>query len=247
MMTERTHNLVNRLPLHLEASEMLAREIQAGILTDGTRLPPERTMARELGISVGTLRKALLDLSEKGLIESVHGSGNYVRINQDKRSSNARFIYDFFRLERLAGGGLPTAEVLSVRKVRKPSGTGIAGDNLYCHRIRRLRRLNGIDAALEEIWVDAGPAMDIRREELHDSLYLYYKEKLGIWISRAEDSISVQVPPSWMPDTFGTTHADRTRGWGYIERRSFDAGNVCVEFSRTWFDPQSTRYVARWK
>lgn len=47
------------LPKYLQVSESLIRDIGAGVLADGTRLPPEREMAADLGISVGTLRKAL--------------------------------------------------------------------------------------------------------------------------------------------------------------------------------------------
>jgi len=58
-----------RMPLHLQISEMLMREIQAGLLVDGEKLAPERQMAAQLNISVGTLRKALLDLDEKGMLK----------------------------------------------------------------------------------------------------------------------------------------------------------------------------------
>ncbi len=49
------------LPKFVQLSEMLIREIAAGHLTDGARLPPERDMADDLGVAVGTLRKALAD------------------------------------------------------------------------------------------------------------------------------------------------------------------------------------------
>jgi hypothetical protein len=72
----------------------------------GERLPPERDMAEELGIAVGTLRKALAELQNRGLLERVQGSGNYVRAISDPKS-----VYAMFRLELLGGGGLPTAEI----------------------------------------------------------------------------------------------------------------------------------------
>ncbi len=50
------------LPIYIQISEMLMREIIAGRLLDGERLLPERTLAKSLNISVGTLRKALKDL-----------------------------------------------------------------------------------------------------------------------------------------------------------------------------------------
>jgi len=65
------------LPKYIQVSEMLIREIAAGHLSDGARLPPERDMAVGLDISVGTLRKALADLEDKGMLERVQGSGNF--------------------------------------------------------------------------------------------------------------------------------------------------------------------------
>lgn len=238
----------NRLPLHLELSEMLAREIQAGILLNGTRLPPERSMAENLGVAVGTLRKALLDLTDNGLLERIHGSGNYVRYDQDVNGAAlAKTIYGFFRLELLAGGGLPTAEVLSVNVVKKPADIANIGQSDFGHRIRRLRRLNGLDAAIEEIWIDSNWQEKITKEELYDSLYLFYKEKLGFWISRVEDSVSARKLPRWKPADFGKNSQSTSNIWGYIERSSFEQNNTCIEYSKTWFNPGTTRFISRLK
>ena len=97
------------LPTYVQISEMLIRDIAAGRYLDGARLPPERQMAAELGISVGTLRKALDDMNAKGLLEKRQGSGNYVKTGATPNS-----VYSFFRVELIDGGGLPTAQVLNV-------------------------------------------------------------------------------------------------------------------------------------
>lgn len=230
-----------RLPLHVQVSELLAREIQAGIIPDGERLAPERQMAAQMGIAVGTLRKALADLTEKGLLERVQGSGNYAR-----NTKEARTIYGFFHLELIEGGGLPTAEILSVDRMIKPDDLPDFGTSREGFRIKRLRRLNGIDAALEEIWLDGSRAETIRTEDLRDSLYVFYRKKLNLWIFQATDSVSVAPVPAWQPDNFASRTSGPQAIWGYIERMSYDQKNVSAEFSRTWFDPQTTRFVARW-
>ena len=160
-------NTHGKLPLHVQVSEMLAREIRAGIFPDGSKLATEREMALELDISIGTLRKALADLTEKGLLERVQGSGNYVR-----NTAEAKTIYGFFRLELIKGGGLPTAEVLSVKYRKKPNDIPKFGQSDSGICIRRRRRLNGIDAAVEEIWLD-GSYLDEAPDELPDSLYQF--------------------------------------------------------------------------
>ena len=238
-MTDQAPTRRGRLPLHLEISEMLAREIKAGVLLDGEKLEPERTMAKRLGISVGTLRKALAELHESGMLERVQGSGNYVR-NVEANDT----IYGYFRLELLSGGGLPGADTVSVKRLKGSSGVDFGKSGEY-YRIRRLRYLSNIPAALEEIWLDAGyVSTPLTKADLSDSLYQYYKNSLGIWISRVEDSISVANAPGWRPDGFCSESADQ---WGYVERNGWDQHGEQVEFSRTWFDVRSSRYVARWK
>lgn len=229
----------SRLPLHIEVSEMLAREIKAGVLLDGEKLEPERAMAERLGIAVGTLRKALAELNDAGMLERVQGSGNYVR-NIDTTNT----IYGFFRLELLSGGGLPSANTLSVDHVKDNEQLTFSKQGEY-YRIRRHRFLNEANASVEEIWLNADLVEEPLSElDLSDSLYQYYKEELGFWIARVEDSLGVAAPPDWVPDAFG---AQANAQWGYVERRSWDQHNRQVEFSKTWFDPATTRYVARWK
>ena len=56
-------NTPTALPIYLRISELLAREIAAGHLLDGERLAPERELSARFGVSVGTLRKSLAELT----------------------------------------------------------------------------------------------------------------------------------------------------------------------------------------
>ena len=224
------------LPKYIQISEMLIRRIAAGQLVDGVRLPPERDMAADLGISVGTLRKSLADLADKGLLERVQGSGNYIRARADVAS-----VYAFFRLEKVGGGGLPTAQVLTVDRMAKPAGAPDFGPSGQGHRIRRLRRLDDAVVALEEIWLD-GSYRDLVAADLSESLYLFYRRELGLIIGRIEDQIGVAIVPDWAPAAFPMRQGAAA---GFIERVSWAQTGNPVEYSRTWFDNDKARYVSR--
>ncbi|WBU65511.1 GntR family transcriptional regulator [Paracoccus aerodenitrificans] len=225
------------LPIYRRLSEMLARDIAAGHLLDGARLPPERQMAANMGTSVGTLRKALGELERQGLLERRQGSGNYIRARPD-----AQNIYAFFRIELLAGGGLPTARLLSVDRLAKPEDLPEFGRSDDAYRIRRLRFLNDIPCVVEEIWLDASYTRSMAPRDLSESLYLYYRERLNLWITQVEDRISVARLPDWSPPDLGIARHEPA---GYYERLSFDQENRSAEFSRNWFDTAKARYVAR--
>ncbi len=224
------------LPLYVQISEVLIREIASGQLLDGERLPPERTLAKQHDTTVRTLRKALAILEKNGLIESIQGSGNYVRKTPDVAS-----VYSMFRLELLRGGGLPTAKILAVDELKKPEDLPQFGQTERGTRIKRLRFLSKEPIAVEEIWLDSC-AGEIAPAELSDSLYRYYKMRLGFWITHAEDYVSIGQVPDWAPAEFMPKPGETV---GFIERISHTEQYGSVEFSRTWFDPQRARYVQR--
>lgn len=225
------------LPKYIQLSELLIRDIDAGRLLDGERLPPEREMALSLGTSIGTLRKALAELESKGLLARVQGSGNYVRV-----SGKSTGVYAMFRLELLSGGGLPTADVLSVAAMPKPRDLPAFGSSGRATRIRRLRYLNDIAIAVEEIWLDAS-AGELTAEMLSDSLYQTYLKALHFWITRAEDRVGIGVLPDWCAENFGRPGT----ACGYVERYSWADSAIPIEFSRTWFDTGKSVYVQRLK
>lgn len=227
------------LPRYQQISELLIRDIAAGRLLDGARLAPERDMASDLGVAVGTLRKALQDLADKGLLERVHGSGNYIRALPEVDS-----IYALFRLELLAGGGLPSAKVLDVARCPKPVHLPNFGSAADAHRIRRLRLLSGQPVAVEEIWLDGAYARELHADELSQSLYLHYRMQLGLWIARAEDRIGTGLVPDFAPAAFGLRPGAIG---GHILRISWGQDNQRAEVSETWFDPNVAQYVSRLK
>ena len=167
-------NSPQALPIYVQIAELLTRDIVSGRLIDGERLAPERDMATDLGVSVGTLRKALGVMADKGLVERVQGSGNYIRAGGDTGT-----VYAMFRLELLDGGGLPRARVLDLSLMAKRADLPDFGTSDRGTRIRRLRRLNETIIAVEEIWLDADAGI-IDQGTMSESLYATYRKSLGL-------------------------------------------------------------------
>lgn len=228
------------LPLYLQIAELLTREIDAGIWPDGSRLPTEAQLAATLHVAVGTLRKALAVLETRSLVERIQGSGTYVR-----KQAKTGAIYEFFHLELKSGAGLPTAEILALDCLERPDFVPAFGDGACrrAWRVRRLRHLGGVPAALEEIWFDARHAASLQIESIAESMHLFYKEELGFWIARVEDKVSVAPCPDFAP-----AGAPFRPGapCGYVTRISWSQDDRIEEFSRNWFDPETVAYVARW-
>ena len=225
------------LPKHIQISEFLIREIMAGILVDGVRLPTEKKMADRFNVAVGTLRKALQILEEKGLLKRIQGSGNYIQYKKKVKS-----VYTHFRLELIEGGGLPAAETIEVFLMTKPKDAPEIGSSPQAHRIVRIRLLGDVQVALEEIWLDSRFTKNLRVSDISESLYHHYKESFDLVISKVVDQVSIAPVPEWSPDNFTMKSGEMAV---CIERVGWDQFNQPAEFSKTWLNPNVARYVSR--
>lgn len=64
--------------LYRQIADQIRTLIRSGEFHAGTRLPPERDLARQLGVSRPSVREALIALEVEGLVEVRIGSGIYV-------------------------------------------------------------------------------------------------------------------------------------------------------------------------
>jgi len=67
-------------PVHVyvQVADHIAARIASGDLRPGARLPAERDLAAEYGVSTDTVRRAVAVLRERGLIVTLTGRGSYV-------------------------------------------------------------------------------------------------------------------------------------------------------------------------
>lgn len=75
----------NKLSLSAQTQHYLVELIETGAYRPGQQLPAEKELAAQLGISRSTLREALLNLEQEGVVLRRHGVGTFVAPGYEHR------------------------------------------------------------------------------------------------------------------------------------------------------------------
>jgi len=83
-------------PIYRQIMNRIENMIESGDLAYGAKLPTERDLASELGVSRGTVKKAFAELEKAGVISIVWGSGAYVLKKQSTKEGPERELGEAF-------------------------------------------------------------------------------------------------------------------------------------------------------
>jgi GntR family transcriptional regulator len=104
------------VPLYHQAARVLEQAIEDGRLPRGTRLESELDLAEQLGISRPTMRAAIKQLVDKGLLIRRRGIGTTVAPRPVRRAVALTSLYDDLKRE----GREPRTRVLALEEVLCP-------------------------------------------------------------------------------------------------------------------------------
>jgi len=65
-------------PLYIRLADRIGEDIATGALAAGTKLPPQRDLAYDLGVTVGTIGRAYAVIRQRGLVSGEVGRGTFV-------------------------------------------------------------------------------------------------------------------------------------------------------------------------
>ena len=114
-------NPIAKTRAYEQAAEQIAARIQEGAWQPGDRLPSERDLAIQLGISRGSTREALRVLEATGWLEIKPGDGTIVR---ERRSKADGLGTDGL----LAGLSVEVGDLWEVRKLIEPGAAYLAAE-----------------------------------------------------------------------------------------------------------------------
>ncbi|MEU6685101.1 GntR family transcriptional regulator [Streptomyces sp. NPDC046832] len=63
---------------YVKLADAIAADIASGKLPQGAALPGERAMTGLYGVSIGTVRRAVVELRKRGLVATLPAKGTYV-------------------------------------------------------------------------------------------------------------------------------------------------------------------------
>ncbi|MBF6046514.1 GntR family transcriptional regulator [Streptomyces sp. NRRL B-1677] len=64
--------------VYMQVADHVAAQIEAGTLRPGARLAGERDLAEQYGVAIGTVRRAIQELRDRGLLVTLPAKGTFV-------------------------------------------------------------------------------------------------------------------------------------------------------------------------
>jgi GntR family transcriptional regulator len=232
--------LAQAQPLYLTVVKQLAAEIAQGRVAPGDRLPGERELCLHFNVSRVTIRRALSELRERGLIEAEGGRGWFVT-SVALGEPNALMSFSEMAKSR---GLVPGARVLrsAVRPAILEEAEQLAiapGADLF--DLERLRLLDGVAVAIEQSRLPLQvapdlPAADLARGSLYEAL-----RRAGVLPSRA-DYVLQAIPAE--PRHAAALDLEAGAPLLMASARSFDQSGRPIELSVNIFRGDRYRFRA---
>ena len=180
---------VGNRPLYAQVREQLLQRISTGTWRPGQLIPNEFELAREMGVSQGTARKALDSIAADGLLVRRQGRGTFV-----VEHTASDMLFRFFNL--FDSDGNPIGPESKSARVTRGKATAIErkklglGDDRDVFRISRVRTRNERPFIVESLVLPASRfgALD-KLDEIPNTLYDYFQKHFGITVTRGDERI----------------------------------------------------------
>lgn len=166
---------ISGIPIYVQIRERILAQIQNNEIGMGDKLPTEEEMAHDLGVSRMTVRRAIEDLVDEGLLQRKRGIGTFVVAK--KMTRHYTDLTSFYE-EAMEQGLQPSSVVLSLKII--PATPEIAGylnikPGALVHQVKRLRLLNKEPIALHIAHIPCHLIDTLDKGELESqSLYHIY-------------------------------------------------------------------------
>lgn len=227
------------IPLYFQVSQRIERAILEGDLPPGTRIENEVALGDRLGLSRPTIRRAIQDLVDKGLLVRRRGIGTQVVHGQVTRGVELTSLYE----DLARDGKKPTTKTLKYTIEKADSKIaeflGVAVGSPVLH-LRRLRAADGTPVSIMENWLPE-EFTDITEADLNEhGLYQMLRFR-GVTMSVAKQRIGARKAQGDEPDLLDI---EKQAALLTMDRTAYDNSGRAVEYGHHCYRPDLYSFEA---
>lgn len=221
------------VPLHAQLKSVLCEQIATGALPPRAKLPSERELCRQYGVSRITVRRALAEMAQEGWVYSSVGKGTYVRAA--KVDSELRPLTGFTEEMRQKGltvssqvleNVLVHADMFLAERLQVPRSSEVV-------KLRRLRVADGIPYAVQVAYLPHVLCPGILRFDFsQSSLFDILRTVYGLCLAKADMVIEAVLA---QPEEASLLQLDGPAAVLVTEQTTYLDNGVPIEWVRSIF------------
>jgi len=225
------------VPLYYQLYEQLNAAIETGLLLPGDPLESEVAIAERVELSRPTVRRAIAELTSKGLVVRRRGVGTVIARSAVRSGNEFRSLFD----DLSETGARPTTSLLEYstgrtdRRAAEVLGLPRGARMLY---IERVRWNDGSPIAVLRNWLPPVLATLSASDLVADGLYTLLRAH-DVQPAVAHQSIGSRAAT---PHEKALLRLGRTDPVLTVERKTFDAGGQAIEYGEQSYRFDAYRY-----
>ena len=219
----------NTMEYH-KAIDFIFQMIKDGKLIIGSKIPSERYISETLGIGRNSTREAISILRGMGLIESIHGSGNYIA------KDSGHTIWQIVSV-MLALGSISMKDILEFRRVM----AGTVVEFVFRHGLSNEEK-DHLEEILAEMETASGKQFVMLDQKFHITLIQATKNQLFITVMEAISEVYQQS----VSNVIEESDKEKMMKFFLIHRNIFNSiveenEDACLKYIKEHYDLAESR------
>lgn len=229
-------------PLYRQIKSLLLQHLESGTWRPGDAMPSELDLATGFGVSQGTVRRAMDELSKANLVVRRQGKGTFVATHEETHAQ-----FRFLRLRADDGTAMQSEmRLVEFRRIRATADVARALELKAGEAIlfmKRILLIAGKPTVLEDISLPGAQFRGLSQDRVaarKGSLYNLFEVEFGVRMIRAEERLKAVAAGSDAGRLLGVPEGTPLL---CVDRRSYGYGDRPVEFRRGLYRTTSCFYA----
>jgi GntR family transcriptional regulator len=235
-------NMQTRLPKYMQIQTSISNWIAQGDINPGDQIPSERELSQQFKVSRMTVRQAISNLVNLGVLQRNHGVGTFVSRLKIEHDIGQLVSFTESTLRRglnPSGKLLEFAHLLADEKLARALHVNI-GEKLSC--LVRVRFANNEPLVLERCYFPCSRFPQIEKYDLENqSMYHIWREEYGVTFGKMRQTLEPVAATEYEAHILGVPVGFYLM---LVERITFDSDDQPVEYARDVHRGDKSRFIA---